>query len=117
MTQCHTINVISRNEDTQLYETILPVALTKKDIRNSESYKEYYADASVMIPQRQKEVRRKAVQIQLLRQKPPTVPKEVKEKKSDREAEAKVVNIKMMYVHNDDENAQDEKMKNRLIRR
>ncbi|GJZ30553.1 hypothetical protein Tco_0575600 [Tanacetum coccineum] len=34
-----TINVISRNEDTQLYGTILPVALTNEDIRNSESYK------------------------------------------------------------------------------
>ncbi|GJW06868.1 hypothetical protein Tco_1569291 [Tanacetum coccineum] len=45
-----TINVISRNEDTQLYGTILPVALTNEDIRNSESYKEYYAIASGMIP-------------------------------------------------------------------
>ncbi|GJX35398.1 retrovirus-related pol polyprotein from transposon TNT 1-94 [Tanacetum coccineum] len=41
-----TINVISRNEDTQLYETILPAKLTNEDIRNSESYKEYYAIAS-----------------------------------------------------------------------
>ncbi|GJR43965.1 hypothetical protein Tco_1312068 [Tanacetum coccineum] len=32
----------SRNEDTQLYGTILLVALTNEDIRNSESYKEYY---------------------------------------------------------------------------
>ncbi|GJR38995.1 hypothetical protein Tco_1214679 [Tanacetum coccineum] len=38
-----TINVISRNEVTQLYGAILPVALTNEDIRNSESYKEYYA--------------------------------------------------------------------------
>ncbi|GJW12812.1 hypothetical protein Tco_1578639, partial [Tanacetum coccineum] len=45
-----TINVISRNEDTQLYGTILPVALTNEDIRNSESYKEYYAIASGTIP-------------------------------------------------------------------
>ncbi|GJX32053.1 hypothetical protein Tco_0241908 [Tanacetum coccineum] len=36
-----TINVISRNEATQLYGAILPVALTNEDIRNSESYKEY----------------------------------------------------------------------------
>ncbi|GKB66291.1 hypothetical protein Tco_0927703 [Tanacetum coccineum] len=31
-----TINVISRNETTQLYGAILPVALTNEDIRNSE---------------------------------------------------------------------------------
>ncbi|GKB13052.1 hypothetical protein Tco_0846975 [Tanacetum coccineum] len=39
-----------RNEDTQLYGTILPVALTNEDIRNSESYKEYYVIASGTIP-------------------------------------------------------------------
>ncbi|GJR77655.1 hypothetical protein Tco_0090020 [Tanacetum coccineum] len=33
------INVISRNEDTQLYGSILPAELTNEDIRNSESYK------------------------------------------------------------------------------
>ncbi|GJY09174.1 hypothetical protein Tco_0377359 [Tanacetum coccineum] len=48
-----TINVISRNEDTQLYGTILPVALTNEDIHNSESYKEYYAIASGKIPPKQ----------------------------------------------------------------
>ncbi|GKF85075.1 hypothetical protein Tco_0249973, partial [Tanacetum coccineum] len=31
-----TINVILRNEATQLYGAILPVALTNEDIRNSE---------------------------------------------------------------------------------
>ncbi|GJY71879.1 hypothetical protein Tco_0475582 [Tanacetum coccineum] len=41
-----TINVISRHEDTQLYGAILPKELTNEDIRNSESYKEYYAIAS-----------------------------------------------------------------------
>ncbi|GKC46127.1 hypothetical protein Tco_1063849 [Tanacetum coccineum] len=41
-----TINVISRHEDTQLYGAILPRELTNDDIRNSESYKEYYAIAS-----------------------------------------------------------------------
>ncbi|GJY95413.1 retrovirus-related pol polyprotein from transposon TNT 1-94 [Tanacetum coccineum] len=49
-----TINVISRNEDTQLYGTILPVELTNEDIRNSESYKEYYAIASGKIPPKTK---------------------------------------------------------------
>ncbi|GKF48237.1 hypothetical protein Tco_0141488, partial [Tanacetum coccineum] len=41
-----TINVISRNEDTQLYGALLPKELTNEDFRNSESYKEYYAIAS-----------------------------------------------------------------------
>ncbi|GKC09451.1 hypothetical protein Tco_1001061 [Tanacetum coccineum] len=77
-----TINVISRNEDTQLYGTILPVALTNEDIRNSESYKEYYAIASGMIPPKTKGSKKKADTYTITKQKPPTVPKEVKEKKS-----------------------------------
>ncbi|GJU79803.1 hypothetical protein Tco_1282168 [Tanacetum coccineum] len=40
-----TIKVVSRREDTQLYGAILPNELTNEDIRNSESYKEYYAIA------------------------------------------------------------------------
>ncbi|GKF90172.1 hypothetical protein Tco_0264135, partial [Tanacetum coccineum] len=35
------INVILRNEDTQLYGAILPTELTNDDIRNSESYAPY----------------------------------------------------------------------------
>ncbi|GKC66604.1 hypothetical protein Tco_1099202 [Tanacetum coccineum] len=37
--------VISMHDDTQLYGSILPNELMNKDIRNSESYKEYYAIA------------------------------------------------------------------------
>ncbi|GKB15321.1 hypothetical protein Tco_0849244 [Tanacetum coccineum] len=55
-----TINVISRNEATQLYGAILPVALTNEDIRNSESYKEYYAYCFRTILLRQKEAKKKA---------------------------------------------------------
>ncbi|GJT73738.1 hypothetical protein Tco_1033024 [Tanacetum coccineum] len=77
-----TINVISRNEDTQLYGTILPVALTNEDIRNSESYKEYYAIASGTIPPKIKGSKKKADTDTTTKQKPPTVPKEKKEKKS-----------------------------------
>ncbi|GJS35317.1 hypothetical protein Tco_0533699 [Tanacetum coccineum] len=77
-----TINVISRNEDTQLYGTILPVALTNEDIRNSESYKEYYAIASGTIPPKTKGSKKKADTDTTTKQKPPTVPKEKKEKKS-----------------------------------
>ncbi|GJS83711.1 hypothetical protein Tco_0750252 [Tanacetum coccineum] len=41
-----TIKVVSKPEDTQLYGAILPNELTNEDIKNSESYKEYYAIAS-----------------------------------------------------------------------
>ncbi|GJZ21144.1 hypothetical protein Tco_0558183, partial [Tanacetum coccineum] len=58
------------NEDTQLYGAILPTELTNEDIRISESYKEYHAIASGKIPPKTKGM------------KPPTVPKEKKEKKS-----------------------------------
>ncbi|GJS25379.1 hypothetical protein Tco_0454011 [Tanacetum coccineum] len=77
-----TIYVISRNEDTQLYETILPVALTNEDIRNSNSYKEYYAIASGTIPPKTKGSKKKANTDTTTKQKPPTAPKEKKEKKS-----------------------------------
>ncbi|GJV27962.1 hypothetical protein Tco_1384410 [Tanacetum coccineum] len=70
------------NEETQLYGTILPVALTNEDIRNSESYKEYYAIASGKIPPKTKGSKKKADTDTTTKQKPPTVPKEKKEKKS-----------------------------------
>nr|GFB48275.1 hypothetical protein [Tanacetum cinerariifolium] len=41
-----TIKIISRHQNTQRYDAILPVELTNEAIRNSESYKEYYAIAS-----------------------------------------------------------------------
>ncbi|GJR75195.1 hypothetical protein Tco_0087560 [Tanacetum coccineum] len=65
------------NEATQLYGAILPVALTNEDIRNSESYKEYYAMASGTIPLRQKEARRKLIFDQP-ETKPPNCPQEKK---------------------------------------
>ncbi|GKE71192.1 hypothetical protein Tco_1529264, partial [Tanacetum coccineum] len=77
-----TINVISRNEDTQLYGTILPAELTNEDIRNSESYKEYYAIASGKIPPKTKASKKKADSDATTKQKPPTVPEEKKGKKS-----------------------------------
>ncbi|GKB19482.1 hypothetical protein Tco_0853405 [Tanacetum coccineum] len=78
MTMFTTINVISRNEDTQLYGAILPVALTNEDIRNSESYKEYYAIASGTIPPKTKGSKKKANTDTITKQKPPTAPKEKK---------------------------------------
>ncbi|GJS36630.1 hypothetical protein Tco_0535012, partial [Tanacetum coccineum] len=77
-----TINVISRNEDTQLYGAILPTELTNEDIRISESYKEYHAIASGKIPPKTKGSKKKADTDTTTKQKPPTVPKEKKEKKS-----------------------------------
>ncbi|GJT45119.1 hypothetical protein Tco_0953834 [Tanacetum coccineum] len=73
-----TINVISRNEATQLYGAILPVSLTNEDIRNSESYKEYYARASGTIPPKTKGSKKKANTVIITQQKPPTAPKEKK---------------------------------------
>ncbi|GJZ56907.1 hypothetical protein Tco_0612401 [Tanacetum coccineum] len=77
-----TINVISRNEDTQLYGAILPAELTNEDIRNSESYKEYYVIASGKIPPKTKASKKKADSDAPTKQKSPTVPKEKKGKKT-----------------------------------
>ncbi|GJX72693.1 hypothetical protein Tco_0309864 [Tanacetum coccineum] len=73
-----TINVISRKETTQLYGAILPVTLTNEDIRNSESYKEYYAMASGTIPPKTKGSKKKANTDAIPKRKPPTAPKEKK---------------------------------------
>ncbi|GJR68209.1 hypothetical protein Tco_0014274 [Tanacetum coccineum] len=76
------INVILRNEDTQLYGAILPAELTNEDIRNSESYKEYYAIALGKIPSKTKASKKKANSDAPTKQKSPTVPKEKKGKKT-----------------------------------
>ncbi|GKA49417.1 hypothetical protein Tco_0742490 [Tanacetum coccineum] len=81
LTMFTTINVISRNETTQLYGAILPVALTNEDIRNSESYKEYYARASGTIPPKTKGSKQKANTDIITQQKPPTAPKKKKLRK------------------------------------
>ncbi|GJU44208.1 hypothetical protein Tco_1201474 [Tanacetum coccineum] len=73
-----TINVISRNEVTQLYGAILPVALTNEDIRNSESYKEYYAMASGTIPPKTKGSKKKANTDAIPKLKSSTAPKKKK---------------------------------------
>nr|GEU67323.1 hypothetical protein [Tanacetum cinerariifolium] len=49
-----TIKLVSRHQNTQQFETILPVELTNKDIRNSAAYKEYYAIASGAEPPKTK---------------------------------------------------------------
>ncbi|GJR85397.1 retrovirus-related pol polyprotein from transposon TNT 1-94 [Tanacetum coccineum] len=83
-----TINVISRNETTQLYGAILPVALTNEDIRNSESYKEYYARASGTIPPKTKGSKKKATTDIITQQKPPTAPKEKKSRQETHSSHA-----------------------------
>ncbi|GKC91616.1 hypothetical protein Tco_1152265 [Tanacetum coccineum] len=49
-----TIRVVSRHEDTQLYGAILPDELKNEAIKDSESYKEYYAIASGAKPPKTK---------------------------------------------------------------
>nr|GEZ49665.1 ribonuclease H-like domain-containing protein [Tanacetum cinerariifolium] len=49
-----TIKLVSRHQNTQQYGVILPVELTNKAIRNSKSYKEYYAIASGAEPPKTK---------------------------------------------------------------
>nr|GFA44326.1 hypothetical protein [Tanacetum cinerariifolium] len=57
-----TIKLVSRHQDTQQYDAILPNELTNKAIKNSESYKEYYAIASGAEPPKTKaSVRKKQV--------------------------------------------------------
>nr|GEZ19797.1 hypothetical protein [Tanacetum cinerariifolium] len=41
-----TIKVVSRHQNTQQYDAILPIELTTEDIRNTKAYKEYYACAT-----------------------------------------------------------------------
>ncbi|GJU42352.1 hypothetical protein Tco_1195309 [Tanacetum coccineum] len=48
------IKVVSRHEDTQLYGVILPDELMNEAIKDSESYKEYYAIASGAEPPKTK---------------------------------------------------------------
>ncbi|GJR09242.1 retrovirus-related pol polyprotein from transposon TNT 1-94 [Tanacetum coccineum] len=79
-----TINVISRHEDTQLYGAILPKELTNEDIRNSESYKEYYAIASGEVPPKTKASvhKKKADSDTTPKEKPPTDPKDKRVKQT-----------------------------------
>ncbi|GJT49346.1 hypothetical protein Tco_0975503 [Tanacetum coccineum] len=52
--------VVSRHEDTQLYGAIFPDELTNEAIKDSESYKEYYAIASgAETPKRKASVKKK----------------------------------------------------------
>nr|GEX58498.1 hypothetical protein [Tanacetum cinerariifolium] len=48
------IKLVSRHQNTQQFGAILPVELTNEDIRNTASYKEYYAIASGAAPPKTK---------------------------------------------------------------
>ncbi|GKB82390.1 hypothetical protein Tco_0949285 [Tanacetum coccineum] len=73
-----TIKVVSRHEDTQLYGAILPNELTNEDIRNFESYKEYYAIALGAEPPKTKaRVKKKKVESDMSKT-PPTKGKRLK---------------------------------------
>nr|GFD46526.1 hypothetical protein [Tanacetum cinerariifolium] len=48
------IKLVFRHQNTQQYGAILPVKLTNEAIRNSESYKEYYAITSGAEPPKTK---------------------------------------------------------------
>nr|GEV50898.1 retrovirus-related Pol polyprotein from transposon TNT 1-94 [Tanacetum cinerariifolium] len=49
-----TIKLVSKHQNTQQYSAILPIELTNEAIRNSKSYKEYYAIASGSEPPKTK---------------------------------------------------------------
>ncbi|GJY42867.1 hypothetical protein Tco_0431080 [Tanacetum coccineum] len=78
-----TIKVVSRHKDTQMYGSILPNELTNEDIRNSESYKEYYAIASRAEPPKTKaRVKKKQVGSDMSKT-PPTKGKRLKTSAKD----------------------------------
>ncbi|GJV07919.1 hypothetical protein Tco_1345575 [Tanacetum coccineum] len=63
-----TIKIVSWHEDTQLYGVILPDELTNEAIKDSESYKEYYAIASGAEPPKTKaSVKKKQVGSDMLK--------------------------------------------------
>nr|GEZ64155.1 hypothetical protein [Tanacetum cinerariifolium] len=101
-----TIKLVSRHQNTQQYGAILPIKLTNEAIRNSESYKEYYAIASGAEPPKIKaSVRKKQSSSDTtITMPPPTakgkrlktsakVDKPAKEKQSAKMSKAKVENI------------------------
>nr|GEU39901.1 integrase, catalytic region, zinc finger, CCHC-type, peptidase aspartic, catalytic [Tanacetum cinerariifolium] len=49
-----TIKLVSRHQNTQQFDALLPIELTNEEIRNSKSYKEYYAVATGAAPPKPK---------------------------------------------------------------
>ncbi|GJV27690.1 hypothetical protein Tco_1384138 [Tanacetum coccineum] len=74
-----TINLVSRHEDTQMYGAILPDVLTNEAIKDSKSYKEYYAIASGAEPPKTKaSVKKKQVRSDKTKTPPTTKGKRLK---------------------------------------
>ncbi|GJX45306.1 hypothetical protein Tco_0261982 [Tanacetum coccineum] len=74
-----TIKVVSRHEDTQLYGAIFPNDLTNEAIKDSKSYKEYYAIASRAEPPKTKaSVKKKQVESDKAQTPPATKGKSLK---------------------------------------
>ncbi|GKE48379.1 hypothetical protein Tco_1479637 [Tanacetum coccineum] len=73
------IKVVSRHEDTHLYGAILPNELTNEAIKDSESYKDYYAIASGAEPPKTKaSVKKKQVRSDKTKTPPTTKGKRLK---------------------------------------
>nr|GEX01748.1 retrotransposon protein, putative, Ty1-copia subclass [Tanacetum cinerariifolium] len=90
-----TIKVFSRHQDTQQYGAILPNELTNEAIKNSKSYKEYYAIAlGVEPPKTKASVRKKQVSSDTTMH-PPTAKadKPVKEKQPAKTSKAKRLTV------------------------
>nr|GEW35331.1 hypothetical protein [Tanacetum cinerariifolium] len=49
-----TIKLVSRHQNTQQFDALLPIELTNKEIRNSNAYKEYYAITTGAAPPKPK---------------------------------------------------------------
>nr|GEZ07496.1 hypothetical protein [Tanacetum cinerariifolium] len=98
------IKLVSRHQNTEQYGAILPTELTNEAIRNSESYKEYYAIASGAEPPKTKESVMKKQSSSDTTMPPPTakgkrlktsakVDKPAKEKQPAKTSKAKGLNV------------------------
>nr|GEX69711.1 hypothetical protein [Tanacetum cinerariifolium] len=98
------IKLVSRHQNTQQYDAILPIELTNEAIRNSESYKEYYAIASGAEPPKTKASVEKKQSSSDTTMPPPTakgkrlktsakVDKQVKEKQPAKTSKAKGLTV------------------------
>nr|GEX21558.1 hypothetical protein [Tanacetum cinerariifolium] len=72
-----TIKVVSRHQNTQQYNAMLPVELTNDEIRNSKAYKEYYAFATGEAAPKPKASARRKKSAKATKAKSPSAPSEV----------------------------------------
>ncbi|GJZ82590.1 hypothetical protein Tco_0647763 [Tanacetum coccineum] len=94
-----TIKVVSRHEDTQLYGAIFPNELTNEAIKDSESYKEYYAIASGSEPPKIKaSVKKKQTGSDMTKTPPTAKGKRLKTSVTLTEAEQMELSIKRILI-------------------